>query len=205
MRKIIILVFACLLAAVLFNCQEKVSPLEEGGSVVHLKVISPTTGKVTLEKDVPLNGDTENNLRQAIGMPTREEEAKVATYLTKGQVLQLEVLNCVYIKKYGSSAFFDPEATMWTGVNYHGSFIPALEYFPTGTVKSVVRDIPVPSVFGDAPGGNGFFASKNSYRIVYFFEENIASNKHETEWYQRNQGRYKFEAEVPELCPLPPD
>ncbi|MBN1325920.1 hypothetical protein JW977_02985 [Candidatus Falkowbacteria bacterium] len=187
MKRMFVIIGVCVMAVFSLGCERKPKADE---SAIHLTVISPTTGKITVEKDISLQGDVDNNIRQALNMPTKEEEAKVAQYLTRDLLLQVHVADCVYIKKHGSSAFIDSEAKMWIGINYNGVFLPVTDYFSNGMVRAVVKDIPV-----DA-------SSRKLYRIVYFFAKDVTTDKKETEWYQ--EGR-NFEAEIPELCPLPPN
>lgn len=186
MKRIVAVIWVFVMVISLFGCKDKSS--KSSAPAIHLTVISPTTGKVISERDISTEGDSDNNLRQALGMPTKEEEAKVAQYLSAEQLTRFHAIDCVYIKKHGSSAFTDFEAKMWTGINYNGVLIPALEYLPNGMVKTIVRDISSPD--------------EHKYRIVYFGAENVTINKKETEWYREKN---EFGAEVPELCPLPAD
>jgi len=193
MKGKVMVLLVCLSVILLAGCQEKSnapSPTAPENSI-QLKVIKPGTGEVTIDKNISMDGDLDNNIRQALGMPTKEEEAAATQYLSAAQILDVEVIDCVYIKKYSSSAYTDPEAKMWTGTNYHGVFIPVLEYLPNGLAKTIVRDIPLNEA-----------GAKKRYKVVYFWQRNLTANKNESEWYQRNQGEAEFSEEVPELCSL---
>lgn len=127
--------------------------------------------------------DLDDNFRRAFRIPSKDEEAKVMTRLSKKEVLRQATKGTVYIKRWNVPAYYDPECRSWNGIAYDGGIFPVIARLPQGVIKAVMKS---------RKGGD--------FTVIYFAAEDVTTNPKDTDWY-RDAGSYDVKPEVPELCP----
>jgi hypothetical protein len=170
-------------------------PSDTRNGTAHLVVVSPTTGKVTVDKEVSLDG-MEDQVRAAFGGPSVAEEKETKQYMTRADVMKFKgKVKCWYLVTFNTGARLDPDGKMWDGVSYDAFVAPVLEELPNGFFKTVK-----PANEYDSKER----AAAKDYVVIYFKSDRFNTNWRHTDWVTSDVTDQRYgDSDVPELCPTP--
>lgn len=123
------------------------------------------------------------------GIPPKATRDQVTTTMSVEELKKLSDVECVYIARWNTTDYLDPDGKVWNGNAIDGGYYPVLEKLPNGLVKTVEKD-------GDGTVG--------TYTVVYFQQDALSTDWRKTAWGEAF-GNYDIEPNMPELCPLPED